>query len=162
MITVENLRERVDYFKENGESLGLGSESKPLFLDGKFNSDNWNGGDALIRQFCSMLESEHFGEFVTYGNDTEMLVCKLYRYEDQTYVSIVHIENSFFSGEEKSLFSGMETFTTQYDMEWYKNRGRVDYARYNSETMTEEEYLKLLNKIEELAQFKFELNVDKK
>lgn len=158
MITLEDLRKRATYFQENGEKLRLRNSSKPLFVDGEFNDENWAGGDALIRQFCYILEADYFGAFKVYGNKDEQLICKLLIHEDQTYVSFVHIETCLFD-EDKTPFNSVETFVDKYEFEWYKSRGRIDSARYNNSKMTEENYLALLNKIEELTGVKLDLSV---
>lgn len=148
MIEEKDLKDRVKYFYEHTLELHLGSEPKPMFENGVFSTSNWNGGDAIIRQFCYMLENNHFGEFVTYGNNEEQLVCKFYRYEDETYVSIVHIQ-TVMNNEQ------YETNIDNYEFSWYKNRGRINKAASNGNVMTEFEYITLLNTIEDLADFKF-------
>lgn len=126
----------------------------PMFKNGVFNPDNWNGGDDLIRNWIakifyevdalpsigwSMFEcrSGSWATGLTHGDsNTIALVATLTFYDDQSYLFFCH-EWSDERNEEKENFD-------IYFFSWYKNRGRTDVATFNGQPMTEEQYCKLL------------------
>lgn len=134
---LENNRE---YVLHNQESLCLGSEPKPLFLNGDFNEDNWNGGDAVIRQYASLIEDS--GNCIrTYKGSGKTLYVSLSNCEEDKHLSFSLV----YQNDTHKLWT----------FDWYKNRGRIEEARYCSTEMTEYDYIKLLEAIEEMTDFKF-------
>lgn len=136
----EKLANNREYVLKNQRELYLGSEPKPLFLLGDFNKDNWNGGDAVIRQYASRIEDSENWDRV-YTDKTKTLFVSFRHCDDDKQISF-------------SLVYGNGTHKL-WSFSWYKNRGRIDEARYCSAEMTEYDYIKLLEVIERMSDFKF-------
>lgn len=129
----------------------------PLFLEnGGFNQNNWNGGDSIIRQFLGYLEddcacnlvweSEVVEKYTSSRAMSTVLICNYIYDDDDKVVSIVKIERE-----------GNKVVMDEYTFGWYKQRGRLDFAKANGKSMVESEYIKLLNDIERITDFKFYL-----
>lgn len=140
MITEINLIKNRKYVKNHAKELCLGSEPKPLFVDGVFNIDNWNGGDDVVRQFISYIQEQKEWYQVFSKNNQTLIVRYVYD-NDDNYVYIVHVNACGNS--------------TKWFFKWYKNRGRIDKAICDDNVMTEIDYLYLLNKIKTITGFKF-------
>ena len=138
--TLTRLKRNQEYIENNYIPLGMGSKPKPLFLNGLFNEDNWNGGDSIIRQYTSYIENSYDYERVyTYG-------------DKKLFVSF-----SYYDDEKDILFTlknSNGTYVT-WEFEWYKNRGRIDNAEYCTNEMRECDYIELLEIIEEMTDFRF-------
>lgn len=154
MITKEHLdKRRLHQQKEH-----FGSEARAMFVNGVFTSDNWNGGDGLIRQyfydFCYEKQKRaeiecKFGDSIFEGD----VIINHTWFNDQNYVTIIFDGWLYKSIEDEIgiVINDIVYFT------WYKNRGRTENALYNSEPMTEEQYLFVLNALEKTG-FKFNLD----
>lgn len=154
MITKEQLKERhrdiVGYAKSPNS--GYGSLPKPLFVGDTFTSDNWNGGDAIIRQFTYWLERQQNTRFVKefYFDKKELdMVANWDYFNDQNYVQIAlrvfdeEIEDWYFR---------------QYLITYYKNRGCIEMILVNGRLINFDEYVWLLNMLEAAGR-KFDLTI---
>lgn len=92
------------------------SEPKPLFVDEKFNKENWNGVDVLRR----------FLYFYGYEGCNESIKTFYYLSDGQHYI-FVHNDNDF------------------YIISWYKSRGKTDYIGKNGHLVDLDEYIELVN-----------------
>lgn len=131
--TLEKLRRKHSVYKYES----------PMFIDGKFNPDNCNGGDNLIRDY--FYEIELNGDWQKcYGlNDGYLIVDFHYcSFLDQSYAVIIHD-----NGEYHDI----------YYFSWYKHLCQTEVAKFNGRDMTEEEYIRLLNMIEETG-YRFKIN----
>lgn len=146
MITKEIL-ERLRKLQLKNQSLG--DKPKPMFKKGIFNFSNWNGGDDLIRDyFVDIEDSDEWQRWYEIKNG--YLTVMFYYAYDQAFGIIIHdkIDSYWEKGVEK-----------QYDVyffTWYKHRGETDLATLNGQLMTEEQYIKLLNLIEQTG-YKFKI-----
>lgn len=57
-MNIEDLAINREYVLNHAKELSLDLTQKPLFVNGLFSEDNWNGGDDLIRQFTSYICSK--------------------------------------------------------------------------------------------------------
>lgn len=144
MITRNELIKNREYVLSHTKELCLGSEPKPLFVDGVFNVDNWNGGDDVVRQFISYIQEQKEWYQVFSKNNQTLIVRYVYD-NDDSYVYITHVNDAGNS--------------TKWSFKWYKNRGRIDKAICDYNVMTEIDYLYLLNKIKTITGFKFDFYV---
>lgn len=130
MITKEILEK---LYLQNVNNKSFSDKPVRMFVNGKFNPKNWNGGDDLIRTLFSSIESDNTSNILNlYDEDDEWdypVICNIDRVQDQTYATIVVDRKVYY-------------------FEWYKNRGCTEVAMINGRDMTENEYIKLLNLIE--------------
>lgn len=128
--------------KENNLGFIRHEDIKPLFLDSEdkedenppilFNISNWNSSYSIIRQLANSYED---GE----------IDCKC---DDFKFI---------FNNDE-----GDKSFAIIYDnhiytMTWYKNRGKIENLLYDGRVMNLEQYLYILNIIEEKGIYKFKI-----
>jgi hypothetical protein len=152
-------KEILDQLRSVQQKNGYGSQAQSMFVNGVFSSDNWNGGDGLIRQYFSTYEGKvHQDTLVDYIEFTykdthfwgDIIVTHTW-FDDQNYATVT------FSGtveiNDELVF---EKFEDVVYFTWYKNRGRTEKAKYNGLLMTEEQYLFVLNALEQTG-FKFDL-----
>lgn len=92
------------------------SEPKPLFIDEKFNEENWNGVD-IIRRFL-----------YRYGYEEQDNFTKTYYYA--------------FGGQHYLFVYCVDDF---YIISWYKDRGKTDYIGKNGRPIDLDEYIELVN-----------------
>jgi len=78
-----------------------------------------------------------------YESKEGSLAVKFNNSEDSNIVRLAHIKNNC---------EGIST----YAVGWYKSRGKTDYVKKNGKMITEEQYIKLLQLIENYTGFKFE------
>lgn len=133
-----------------------GSQAQSMFVNGVFNSDNWNGGDGIIRQyFYDKVNSETlvanidvtYESFHFWGD----IVITHAWYEDQNYVTIT------FSGTlEENEQLQIDSYEHTAYFTWYKSRGRTESGKFDGRLMTEDEYLFVLNALQETG-FTFDL-----
>ena len=149
-LTLNNLR-------NNQQKPHYGSQAKAMFVNGVFNSDNWNGGDGLIRQyFYEKVNHETLAKDIAFTyDDTHFygdIIVTHTSHEDQSYVTIVfagHAEDTLI--EEEEVYEHVAYFS------WYKNRGRTEVAKFDGKLMVEHEYLFILNALQETG-FEFNIN----
>lgn len=149
MITKEALQKCRGYQFNNKY---LGSTPQAMFVNNKFNSENWNGGDDLIRDYFSDIETSSDWQKGYELNDdiADDLIYNFYYFEDQAY-GIIIVRNVM----DDDIHNGEQYFDT-YSFSWYKHRGATESAICNGHLMTEDEYLKLLNLIESTG-YKFKV-----
>lgn len=138
MITKELLQRNIDYIFEHFKDFNYGSTTRSLFKEGVFNDGNWNGGDSVIRQF---LEE--------YQYDSEITAFEV----DDTYLEIISLNDEDDHSITISVRKGHEL--TNYEFGFYKSRGKTDYAKKDNKSMTEDEYIELLNLIESVTKYSF-------
>ncbi|MGU8718645.1 hypothetical protein [Clostridium perfringens] len=116
------------------EKYSKNSYSTPIrmFKNNLFNEKNWCGGDDLIRFFFNDIEEGTINK--CYILDTCKFICNVDRVEDDAIATIV-VDIPF------------EKIDT-YLFKWYKNRGCTELAIFNGKSITEDEYINLLNLIE--------------
>lgn len=109
-----------------------------MFVDGQFNDDNWNGGDAgLIRKVINAFKDREkyfkntniFDDQDTY-DDTDYIIMNVDKYGEDTHAT-------FLTGKNEV-----------YIFRYYKDRGKTEFAVKDGHPMTETEYLVLLNLLE--------------
>lgn len=117
---------------------------KPLFINGEFNKDNWCSGDAIIRDFVYYLENKCYLKSLTDESDTGYyFMATQYDINDRNYTVInIHRDQTF-------------EFKT-YTIKCY--RGYIEHITLNGKLITEEEYLKLLNFIQDFKIYDFKIN----
>lgn len=141
MITRNELIKNREYVLSHTKELCLGSTPRPLFREGLFYEDNWNGGDDVIRQFISYIQNQDKSYHVFSKNEHPLIM---------RYI--------FFDDYNRIYFTYVNEYgdSTKWSFGWHINRGRIDLAMCDDEDMTEFDYVELLNKIEETAGFKFD------
>lgn len=148
MITKELLHKNVQYVKENKDKLNYSDDPLPMFnKDGKFDSLNWNGGDDVIRQLFYDIESGCDWKAKVYQTDKMLVVINFDIQGDERYGKITTIELDNHS------------LCFEYEFEWYKHRGTTELAKIEDKLINEETYIKLLNQIEEITEYKFQFYV---
>lgn len=155
MIKISDLKER------HNNKLKKHKDAKSLFHeDDTFNEHNWNGGEAVIRQFTGELD---WCEGKFYNKDYSIrkhnkgiegkLICTYSFKEDYNYVQITnHYYKWYINDETEWLFD-------QYLIMWYKNRGTTAMILKNGKPIKLKQYVKLLNIIEATG-FKFNMDVN--
>lgn len=140
MITKEILEKlRKEQFEYMRAKYPMGDLPKSMFIGGKFNFDNWNGGDDLIRDYFYDIEISNKWQ-IGYELENGYLIVNFYYYDNVAYGTIIH----YYWDEDNSK---RETHNIYY-FSWYKHRGHTDIAIKNGHIMTEDEYIELLNLIE--------------
>lgn len=120
----------------------LGSWPEPMFVDGVFNPDNWNGGDDIIRDF--FYDVEYSGDWARgYELDDYDVIINFNYFNDQAYGTVI-VRGITFEGESFDV----------YLLSWYKHRGKTEVAQLNGQPLEESKYLELLNLIEKIG-YKF-------
>ena len=136
MITHEDL---IKQYEENCKCKCLLSKPVRMFDEnGKFNTDNWNGGDSnIIRNYLYEINNkEHFSIDNGYVD-----IDYIWR-DDETYAVINLTYISYDGNEDITIENDM------YIISWYKSRGRIDSFTVNGQLGTEEDYLELLNTLD--------------
>lgn len=139
-----------------------GSQAQPMFVDGVFNPDNWNGGDDIIRQYFSdyngkvrigtlAMDIDFTHNSVHFWGD---IIITHTWYDDQNYVTITFV--GLFEKDEKLQLDDYD-FEHVAFLTWYKNRGRTESVKFDGKPMTEEQYLFVLNALQETG-YKFNLS----
>jgi hypothetical protein len=142
MITKDDLEKlRIRQYEEFNKR-GTNSKPSPMFINGKFNPDNWAGGDNIIRHYFYEIETSDSWQR-GYEVSSGYLIVNFYYYEDQAYAVIIHDD------VDKYWENGQIEHHDVYYFSWYKHRGQTEVAKLNGHDITEEEYIRLLNLIEE-------------
>lgn len=144
MILKGDLSKRHEYMVKKAKST-LNSVPERLFIDGNFNKDNWNGGGDVIRQFTNHIEDLYEWRQL-YNNIEKTMVVELICEDEEYTANIVVIKH------------GINIEVGTYSIGWYKHRGKTDKITLNNRLLTEDEYIELLNIIEEVTDFKFSIN----
>lgn len=159
-------RTHLIHLRRNQQKEYYGSEAKAMFdNDGKFYPDNWNGGDAIIRQYFSPFrnaavflkqKSEEIDFRWEHGGFSGDIVASHHiNHNDQSCATIVldgHID--------LPTWDGANVYLTHlvFHLSWYKDRGKTEIFRHSGlNTSDERMYLIMLNAIE-ATDFKFEIN----
>ena len=114
------------------------SQPQPLFIDERFNPDNWNGGDDVIRGILRDLYWNHYVTELDDVNrkDTDFVVyISSFSHDDYTLYTIIT--------KEVDLYGYVDVHS--YVVWWYKNRGNTEGLVKDGRYMTEDEYVHLLN-----------------
>ncbi|MGG4434408.1 hypothetical protein AAXE64_07590 [Priestia megaterium] len=135
-----------------------GSQAKEMFIDGRFNLDNWNGGDGVIRQYFYNNEHKSSGheidlKFNGIEYSVDLIITHTW-YNDSNYATIIIKGWQYYDKEECDEIEHVAYFN------WYKSRGKTDMAMYNGNLMSEQQYLFILNLIEQTG-FEFDLEVSR-
>lgn len=119
-----------DLHQKQLKNKSLGTTPKRMFLNGEFNTDNWCGGDDLIRDFFIDIENENILDryLIEIEDYYTPFICHVDRLNDTTYATIIFDDDLYY-------FS------------WYKNRGCIEFAKKNGEILKEDEYIDLLSVI---------------
>lgn len=120
---------------------------KRLFIDGEFNTNNWNGGDAaLIRRICNLvIDEEEIFSSNKFAKDGTSL----------------HIEVEFDDDDWRVNFKfGIKGVEESYTIGWYKSRGQTEIAEHNGETMTENEYIEFINMLLDVTGYEFTYQIN--
>lgn len=107
------------------------SPIKRMFVEGKFNRQNYLGGDDIIRDFFNDIEDKKIYNTMSVEEDDHTLrvAANVNFIDDTRYATIV--------------IDGKELKT--YLFSWYKNRGCTEVALLNGQELTEDQYIELLN-----------------
>lgn len=114
---------------------------KNMFVDGKFNFGNWNGGD--VQTFRNFVLNDEIRDLLSWtdGDIDKVIVLKNHIwYDDYNYYTVTVIKHK----------EGKIT-TDVYVMRNYKNRGNVEEFLKNGNTITEKEFVSLLNDISKVG-----------
>lgn len=128
----------------------FGSIPKPLFINGKFNPDNWNSGQdirpimcnyGVCNHMCNTYEASYVTTDPALLVDTESHVMwsGLKIYNDQQYIIINVLKNTMLK------YGAEQISCDTYLISWYKNRGKCDILYKNNKPMTMDEYIEMLN-----------------
>jgi len=142
MITKSTLEDLRRYRKENPGLLEA-EDIIPMFIRGEFNKDNWSGGDDIIRLFTDELQMEFLHESKTYKDIDRILIVT---FDNDGSNNVVRM----------TCISNRGSNIDNYEVGWYKSRGKTDYIKRNGQDITEEQYVELINIIEETSDFRFE------
>ena len=130
-------KQQLEYFKKYNPSCLC----RDGFINGKFNPDNWCGGDLqLIRDYFYNIElsnnwKRYFeADYIEGDKECMDAIIVFDRYNQQAYCSIIV----------RILMSDLEEHFDQYLFSWYKNEGNIEVAFKNGRYITEEEYIELL------------------
>lgn len=140
MSVLDIYREKqLQYFKENNP----GCLCKDGFINGRFNRNNWNGGDLeLIRDYFSKIENSDkwqqcFESDYVIDEEKDIycldVIVNFNYYNEQAYGSVIVRSNRYFD---------------QYLFSWYKSRGTTEVALKNGRLMNENQYIELLKLLE--------------
>lgn len=151
-------KETLEKLRKTQQKSNYGSQAQAMFVDGLFNYGNWNGGDGLIRQYFydkvymdTLVEDIDFTyESIHFWGD---IIITHSWYEDQNYATIAFAgthETDGILNPADYKFEDVAFFT------WYKSRGTTESAKYNGQRMTEDQYLFVLNALQETG-FQFDL-----
>lgn len=152
MITNQGLIQRhnelVKYAKQ--EDSPYVSIPEPLFIGVKFNPDNWNGGDDIIRQFTDYLKNEgRYAREFDWEYMSGDFISNYNWFNDQNYINItLHIYDERIN----------KWILESYLITYYKNRGKTEAIYKNGKLITLDEYIEILNIIESTG-FKFDMNI---
>lgn len=163
MITKEDLirrhEKRLDEAKNPNSSYG--SLPKSLFYSNMtFTEDNWNGGEAIIRQFTDYLSNDDNHskscEFELQKEANEGIggefIATYSWLNDTNYVQIAVRSYGWYEDNMS------EWKFDHYLISYYKSRGKTDIVMKNGTPITFDEYVNLLNIIESTG-FEFDLSV---
>jgi hypothetical protein len=141
MITKEILEKlRKEQFEYMRAKYPMGDLPKSMFIGGKFNFNNWNGADDLIR--CYFYDVEMSDKWqIGYELRDGYLIVNLFYHWDQAFAIVIH----YWLNNSEEMFEEIHDI---YYFSWYKHRGHTDIAIKNGHIMTEDEYIELLNLIE--------------
>lgn len=152
-------KETLDNLRKHQQKSNYGSPAQAMFVDGVFSSDNWNGGDGIIRQY--FYEKVHMDTLVDNIDFTyeaihfwgDIIINHTW-YEDQNYATI-----TFAGSFEKDGNLQLDDYEFEHIafLTWYKSRGRTESVKFDGRPMTEEEYLFVLNALQETG-FEFDLD----
>lgn len=137
MITSETLNKLHEERLNNPGHMKV-EEIKRMFVDGKFNKDNWNGGDVgIIRKVINdfkdrekIFRTTNILDDQDTCSDTAYMIMNVNEYEGDTHAT-------FLTGKNEV-----------YIFRYYKDRGTTEFAVKDGHPMTEDEYLTLLNLLE--------------
>ncbi|AMM44804.1 hypothetical protein SP15_006 [Bacillus phage SP-15] len=135
----------------------FGSDPRPLFKDGVFNPDNWNGGDAIpLEKYVHHLDVTPFHKYhhrvipdiFNPDGDGEYsvdLMESLYHCNDVCFVTFLMKD----TGSDGGFSNYFPESTNTLVYEKYKSRGHISNLLFNGKPITEDEYLKFLNLLSE-------------
>lgn len=152
-------KEILTKLRKSQQKSHYGSPAQSMFVDGVFSSDNWNGGDGIIRQYFYdnvWMETKVDNIDFTYENTHfwgDIIINHTW-YEDQNYVTI-----TFAGSFEKDGNLQLDDYEFEHVayLTWYKSRGRTESVKFDGRPMTEGEYLFVLNALQETG-FEFDLD----
>jgi hypothetical protein len=155
---VQITKEHLNKLREHQQKNYYGSQAQAMFVDGVFNSDNWNGGDGIIRQYfydnvwmeTKVSDIDFTYDSIHYWGD---IIITHTWYDDQSYVTI-----TFAGSYEKDGNLQLNDYEFEHVafLTWYKSRGRTESVKFDGKPMTEEQYLFVLNALQETG-FNFNL-----
>jgi len=156
MYTIESLNETFE--RKHQETLKdplYGDEIKPLFNDdGTFNRDNWNSFQADIR---SRLERS---DIICCGNELHIEhEVPDERNNDYTLLTNLDCFITWSRDQWHIIISIICDETELYDsyvISWYKSRGRTEMITKNGVAININEYVDVLNKLEDMGFFNTE------
>jgi hypothetical protein len=130
-------KEYLDELRADQQSPSFGSTAKSMFIEGVFNPDNWNGGDGhLIRNYLDSIFMDSFIADVETEFFSGTMIATHTTDQDQNYATFV-LHDPIKETHSLAYFS------------WYKSRGATEVAIFDGHLMTENEYLLILNAIQD-------------
>lgn len=153
-------RDDLQKLRDSQQKSRFASEAKSMFVNGEFNTDNWNGGDGNIRQFTYDVDWKWGNNNRCWEIDWKVgdhnhsgdAIVQYVHFEDFNYVTI--IVRGYDCDDDEH-----DWYLDQYLIQYYKNHGKTDRILYNGNPITEEQYLVLLNLIEQTG---FEFIIENK
>lgn len=158
-------KETLERLRSNQQKPYYGSDAKAMFVDGKFNPNNWNGGDGVIRQYFSFHRDDNgylkqHGKEVSFrwehgGFDGDLITSHYISHNDQSYATII-----LDGWMDIPVSEGAEDFPIHLItyFSWYKSRGQTELFNHNGLKYSDELiYLIVLNAIEATG-FNFDLH----
>jgi uncharacterized protein YihD (DUF1040 family) len=154
---------RLNRFKNFHSSLAekekYGKEPIPLFLDGKFNKNNYFGGDDVIRAyFTEINENEEgiaFPEVILDCEDeTKTVGIIAQQFENDEYINFFVTITGVNLRPVKEVFD-MAVFGLKKD-----NINHIDFCWFNGQDMTEKDYCYILNVIQSTGFNFFQQSLD--
>lgn len=159
MITRECLIKLRDEKERKYIEKGNSTLPKPLFINGLFNQDNWSAGDAILREFIYYLNEECNDRIMDMLYKSDLLEDDS---ADGSENPVLFMASHYIICDEKYTVINIHQDQTlefeTYTIKWYKDRGRIDHITLNGKLITEEEYLKLLNFIQDFKIYDFKIN----
>lgn len=136
---IERLRRQADLIESRFENANsIKKNIKRTFVNGKFNKENWMGGDVHTFRDFAIENATPDEDSFTWSDEDDVVKLVVNRHcvwENDFFYSTI----SVFEWTNKGLV------TSVYTMVIYKSRGRVEEIKKNGEWITEKEFVELLD-----------------
>lgn len=147
------------YHMKSSEKEKYGKEPIPLFIDGKFNKNNFFGGDDIIRSYFTEINGNEegiaFPEISIELDDQSIKTVGMIaqQYENKDYINFYITITGINLQPVEQVFD-LAVFGIKKD-----DINNIDFCWFNGKEMTEEDYCYLLNCIQATG-FNFFINAN--